>query len=59
MTAFCLCRDDVIFHDHILTLLPLYWKRVPKDFELIFVGQVYPGGDQPVNAATGERSRAY
>ena len=58
MPAFCFCRDDVVFHDDIVTLLPLYWNKVPRSFEFIFVGQVYPWGEQPDTIANGEQSTA-
>ena len=31
-------EDDVLFHDDIATLLPLYWKHVPPDYEIVYLG---------------------
>lgn len=31
-------ETDVLFHDDIATLLPLYWKQVPPDYEIVYLG---------------------
>ena len=31
-------EDDVLFHDDTSTLLPLYWKQVPPDYEIVYLG---------------------
>ena len=31
-------EDDVIFHDDFNDLFPLYWEKVPEDYEVVYVG---------------------
>lgn len=38
LTAAWVFEDDVIFHDNIEELFPLYWDQVPADFEVIYLG---------------------
>jgi hypothetical protein len=33
-------RDDIVFHDDFLELLPQYWSSVPPNYEYIAVGMI-------------------
>jgi len=39
-------EDDVSFHPHFLNLFENYWKSVPKDADMIFLGSLSPVHDK-------------
>jgi GR25 family glycosyltransferase involved in LPS biosynthesis len=37
-TIYFITEDDVLFHRQFFDIFPEYWKRVPSDFHLLFIG---------------------
>lgn len=37
-----LCRDDAVFHDRAAGLVSEYWAHVPRDFQFVYAGHLFP-----------------
>ena len=49
-------EDDVLFHDDFDSLFPMYWAKVPLDYEVIWVGHLMMGGNEEICEQTNENN---